>query len=274
LEIEFGTLGTRFESILTSAFIMQNSLSPPMQEQRMMAAVDLLRHVPNSTPRRVAYLRHRPEPMVELLVRRFPNAEIIGIEYSQIAPDLAKTRRLHFDAHDSEVDLSRQESEFDLICVNGTLEMLPSLRQLLARLLSLIAIKGRLAVHIPNDAQEPNRALARMVAAEGPWAKQLVPIAKTRPFNETVEGLYDLFHASCASLEVWETTYILPVESVAAIIDWMRDTSLEPFLRPLDERSRRRFLERYSAELARAYPPQPDGKVLLRFPRIFLLARR
>jgi trans-aconitate 2-methyltransferase len=253
---------------------MRNSFSPPMQEQRMKAAVDLLRHVPNSTPRRVAYLRHGPEPMVELLVRRFPDAEIIGIEYSQIALDPAKTRRLHFDAHDSGVDLSRQDSEFDLICVNGTLEMLPSLRQLLARLLSLITIEGRLAAHIPNDAQEPNRALARMVAAEGPWAKQLVPIAKTRPFNETVEGLYDLLHASCASLEVWETTYILPMESVAAIIDWMRDTSLEPFLRPLGDSSRRRFLERYSAELARAYPAQPDGKVLLRFPRLFLLAGR
>ncbi len=240
----------------------------------MKAAVDLLRHVPNSAPRRVAYLRHGSEPAAELLVRRFPDAEIVGIEYSQVALDIAKTRRLHFDALNTEVGSPHRESEFDLICVNGTLEMLPSVRRLLARLLSLIAIEGRLAAHIPNDAQEPNRALVRMVAADGPWARQLVPIAKTRPFNETVEGLYHVLHASCASLEVWETTYILPMESVAAIIDLMRDTSLEPFLRPLDERSRRRFLERYSAELARAYPAQPDGKVLLRFPRIFLLARR
>lgn len=43
---------------------------------------------------------------------------------------------------------------------------------------------------------------------------------------------------------------------------------------PLDEASRRRFLDRYVTELARAYPAQPDGKVLLRFPRIFVLARR
>jgi trans-aconitate 2-methyltransferase len=253
---------------------MQNSFPSSVQEQRMKAAVDLLRHVPNSTPRRVAYLRHGAEPTAELLVRRFPNAEVVGIEYSQVALDLSKTRRIHFDTHNSEVDSPRQEREFDLICVNGTLEMLPSLRQLLTRLLSRIATKGRLAAHIPNDAQEPNRALARMVAAEGPWAKQLVPVAKTRPFNETAEGLYDLFHASCTSLEVWETTYILPMENVAAIIDWMRDTSLEPFLRPLGDSSRRKFLERYSAELARAYPAQPDGKVLLRFPRIFVLARR
>ena len=113
-----------------------------------------------------------------------------------------------------------------------------------------------------------------MVAADGPWAKKLLPVAKTRPFNEMMEGLYALLCPLCASVEIWETTYLHALMGVGAIIDLMKATSLPPFLRPLDETSRRKFLDRYATELAKAYPPLPDGRVLLRFPRIFVLARR
>ena len=113
-----------------------------------------------------------------------------------------------------------------------------------------------------------------MVAADGPWATKLLPVAKTRPFNEMMEGLYALLCPVCASVEIWETTYLYALDGVGAIIDLMKATSLAPFLRPLDEPSRRRFLDHYAIELARAYPAQPDGTVLLRFPRIFVSARR
>ena len=113
-----------------------------------------------------------------------------------------------------------------------------------------------------------------MVAADGPWATKLSPVVKRRPFNEMMEGLYARLSLVCASVDIWETTYLYALKGVGAIIDLMKATSLAPFLRPLDETSRRRSLDRYGIELARAYPAQPDGKVLLRFPRIFVLARR
>ena len=113
-----------------------------------------------------------------------------------------------------------------------------------------------------------------MVAADGPWATKLSPVAKRRPFNEIMEGLYARLSPVCASVDIWETTYLYALKGVGAIIDLMKATSLAPFLRPLNETSRRRFLDRYAIELVRAYPAQPDGKVLLRFPRNFMLARR
>jgi trans-aconitate 2-methyltransferase len=33
-------------------------------------------------------------------------------------------------------------------------------------------------------------------------------------------------------------------------------------------------LSRYRAELSAAYPKQPDGKVLLRYPRLFFVAQK
>ena len=58
-----------------------------------------------------------------------------------------------------------------------------------------------------------------MIAADGPWAKKLLPIAKTRPFNESMEGLYALLGSMCASVDVWETTYLYALNGVASIVE-------------------------------------------------------
>jgi trans-aconitate 2-methyltransferase len=49
---------------------------------------------------------------------------------------------------------------------------------------------------------------------------------------------------------------------------------LRPFLSPLDDDMRRDFVADYTARIARAYPRQYDGRVLLRFPRLFIVATR
>jgi trans-aconitate 2-methyltransferase len=49
---------------------------------------------------------------------------------------------------------------------------------------------------------------------------------------------------------------------------------MRPFLAPLIEASRKIFLSRYTEEIRRAYPACADGKVLLRFPRLFIVAVR
>jgi hypothetical protein len=114
---------------------------------------------------------------------------------------------------------------------------------ILPMLVSMVATGGCLAVEFPNDLYEPSRALMRMIAADGPWAKTLLPIAKTRPFNETLEGLYALLGPICATVDIWEVTYLHAMASVAAIIEWMEATSLAPFLTALDEANRRKFLD-------------------------------
>jgi len=59
-----------------------------------------------------------------------------------------------------------------------------------------------------------------------------------------------------------------------ALVEWFRGSALRPFLSPLDEDMRRGFVAEYKARIARAYPPRHDGRVLLRFPRLFMVAVR
>jgi trans-aconitate 2-methyltransferase len=62
--------------------------------------------------------------------------------------------------------------------------------------------------------------------------------------------------------------------SPAAITEWFKGSSLQPFLSPLDAAAREKFLAAYTAKCVAAYKPRYDGKVLLRFPRLFILAVR
>jgi trans-aconitate 2-methyltransferase len=242
------------------------------REPRLRASQDLISRLPLRAPRRIADVYSGDGSMKALLTRRFPDAEIETFDLSQSGDRLAETRPDRFPRQASGGRSPSPRNRFDLIFSNGSLEMLPSLPRLLPLLIGMIAAGGCLAVQIPGDLYEPSRALLRMIAAEGPWATKLLLIAKTRPFNETMEGLYALLSPVCAAVDVWETTYLHVMTGVAAIVEWMKATRLAPFLAPLDEADRRRFLARYAAELGEAYPAEPDGAVLLRSRRLFVLA--
>jgi trans-aconitate 2-methyltransferase len=86
-----------------------------------------------------------------------------------------------------------------------------------------------------------------MIAADGAWARTLLPIARTRPFNESMEGVHSLLSPISASVDIWEATYLHVMSSVASIVELMETTSLAPFLAPLDPADRRKFLAHYTA---------------------------
>ena len=207
--------------------------------------------------------------MRTVLTWQFPDAEIEAFDLSQSGD--RESKRI-FAQRAGERLLSARKN-FDLICSNGSLELLPSLPRLAPILVGMLAAGGWLAVQIPNDLYEPSRALVRMIAADGPWARKLLPIAKTRPFNESMEGLYALLSPISASVDIWEATYLHVMTSVTAIVELMEATSLAPFLTPLSEADRGKFLDRYAAELRQAYPALPDGQVLFRSRRLFVFAQ-
>jgi trans-aconitate 2-methyltransferase len=244
------------------------------RDERTQPAADLLSRIPAFAPRRVADLGCGPGFSTELIARRFPDAEIIGIEQSEKAFQMARTRLpgIQFEALD--ICHWTPAEPFDLIFSNGALQWLPNHRHLVPKLLSSVAKGGFLALQIPDNLQEPNRALIRMIAAEGPWAEKLLPIAKSEPNNEACEDLYAALRPICASMEIWETTYFHPLNGVWSIVAWMKASGVDPFLAALDTNERRGFLRQYVKELAREYPVQSDGKVLLRIPRLFIVAQR
>ena len=216
-----------------------------------------------------------PGTSTRLLVERFPHAEVTGLDAS--LDMLAEARRRLPGVSFDEADIAqwRPARHPDLIFADSALQWVADHETLFPRLMSHLADGGTLAVQMPDNRQEPSHALMRMIAADGPWADRLVPIAKTRAVIQT-HGDYDNWlRPLSAKLEIWQTTYVHPVAGVDAVVDWFRGSALLPFLAPLNADERVQFLERYRRELAEAYDVAPDAKELLfLYPRLFLLARK
>ena len=77
-----------------------------------------------------------------------------------------------------------------------------------------------------------------------------------------------------ASIDVWRTAYQHPMDSPAAIVEWVRGTGLKPFVDRLSPELQASYLAAYERRIAAAYPQRADGKLLLAFPRMFIVARK
>ena len=243
------------------------------EAERTRPARDLLAEVPLTSARLVADLGCGPGNSTELLVQRFPGAEVTGIDNSAAMLDTARKRLPGCRFVHADIGAWQPQAAPDLIYANAALHWVPDHAALVPRLFGLLAPGGVLAVQVPDNRDEPSHRLMRETAAAGPWAARLAQ-AGERLGVLPAAAYYDLLVAAGAEVDVWRTVYHHPMDSAGAIVEWVRSTGLQPFLNPLEEVERPDFLARYEAALAGSYPVQADGKRLLRFPRLFLTARR
>jgi trans-aconitate 2-methyltransferase len=128
---------------------------------------------------------------------------------------------------------------------------------------------------MPDTLEVSAHRLMREIAVDGPWARLLAAASAARTAIENADWYYTLLRTSCTKVDVWRTTYHHPlVGGAGAIVEWFKGSGLRPFLEPLDAAARAEYLKRYTAAVARAYPPLADGSVLLPFPRLFIAAVR
>ena len=244
------------------------------EDERTRPARDLLARVPLERATDAVDLGCGPGNSTELLVARFPGARVVGTDTSEAMLESARKRLPQCDFELSDVSSWRAQAAPDLIFANAVMQWVPAHEQLFPRLFSALAPGGVLAVQMPDNLNEPSHRSMREVASAGPWASALADAARVRAPIPPAEAYYDLLAESAASIDIWRTTYQHPMASPAEIVDWVRATGLRPFIDPLSDAQRAGFLEEYEQRIAEAYPVRSDGKRLLAFPRLFIVARR
>ena len=88
------------------------------------------------------------------------------------------------------------------------------------------------------------------------------------------DAYYDLLKPVSTHFDIWHTVYNHALADPQAIVEWFKGSSLQPYLSLLDAGMREQFLAAYTEKVAEAYQPRVDGKVLLKFPRLFIVAAR
>jgi trans-aconitate 2-methyltransferase len=241
-------------------------------DQRTRPAIDLLARVPLATAERIADLGCGPGNSTRLLVERWPEARIIGVDNSQEM--LAKARASGISAIWVEADIAAWAPDFllDLIYSNAALQWLFDHATLLPRLMARLRPEGVLAIQMPRNFAAPSHVLLRETARDGPWADRLVGFPDLPPVA-TPEWYYDLLAPQAGLLDVWETEYLHVLDGDDPVLNWTRGTALRPIVQALDERDFAAFEAAYAARLREAYPKRADGRTLFPFRRLFLVAQ-
>ena len=246
------------------------------EEERTRPARELLTRVPlGSIAVRIAYdLGCGPANSTELLVARFPSATVIGTDNSQAMLDSAKKRLPAALFELSDISTWQPDTAPDLIYANAAMQWAGDHETLLPKLFAMLAPGGVLAVQMPDNRDESTHRLMRELASETPWEHHIGPAASVRTKLLTLNAYYDLLAPQAAQLDVWRTAYQHPMNSAAAIVEWVSATGLRPFVDPLPTDLRASYLAEYERRIDAAYSVRSDGKRLFAFPRLFIVAVR
>ncbi|MDP9897845.1 trans-aconitate 2-methyltransferase [Variovorax ginsengisoli] len=244
------------------------------EDERTRPARELLARVPLTEAARVVDLGCGPGNSTELLVQRFPQAQVIGTDNSEAMLATARARLPQARFQSSDIAQWTPDVAPHLIYANASLQWVPDHATLIPRLFAALAPGGVLAIQMPDNRSEPTHRLMRELAAVAPWKEPIGDADRLRTALQPLGGYYDLLARDAETVDVWHTIYQHPMDSAAAIVEWVRGTGLRPFIDPLPEALKASFLAEYERRLALEYPARADGKLLLAFPRMFIVARR
>lgn len=244
------------------------------EDERTRPARDLIARIPLAAPTRIADLGCGPGNSTELLVERWPDAEVAGFDTSHDMLRAARERLPSVVFAEADLAVWTPREPFDLLFANAVFQWVPDHLSVLKRLFAALPSGGVLAVQMPDNLSEPTHRLMEDVAHSAPFAEAFAGRSLRRSALPAPRDYYDALAPDAAGIDVWHTIYNHPLDGAAAIVEWVKGTGLRPYLGALPESLRPAYLDAYREAVASAYAPLGDGKVLLRFPRLFLVAIR
>lgn len=243
------------------------------EDERTRPAVELLARVPVERPRRVLDVGCGPGNSTELLAARYPRAQIVGLDSSPEMIAAARQRLPSAEFILAGIDDYAPAAPFDVVFGNAVFQWIPDHIAVLVRLLSSCSPGGVIAIQVPDNLNEPTHMLMAAMARGGPWRERFMQPIR-RDAIPAPSAYYDALKPLAASIDVWHTIYYHVLAGPEAIVEWVKGTGLRPWLDRLDEGERKAYLAAYTGRIAESYPPLVDGRVMLRFPRLFVVAVR
>jgi trans-aconitate 2-methyltransferase len=258
-------------------------------DERSRPFFDLAARIQAGQPRLVVDLGCGPGQLTAALARRWPGAQVQGIDSS--AEMIAAATRLAEDAGRDGASRAggagaagrlsfalgdvrdwKPDQAVDVIISNALLQWVPGHADLLPQWAAMLVPGGWLAFQVPGNFDQPSHAILRELAGSPRWRDALAGVELNRQAADPAQYVDLLSRAGCA-VDAWETTYLHVLPGEDPVLEWYKGTGLRPVLTALDAARAAEFLAEYGAGVRAAYPRQPYGTVLP-FRRVFVVARR
>ena len=249
--------------------------------ERLRPALDLMARVPITAPRTIIDLGCGAGNVTKVLAERWPLARVIGVDNSGAMLATARASTAGSAQHDwIEADLADWSpgEPAEIVFSNAALHWQDDHTTLFPRIFTWVAPGGALAVQMPDQFSAPSHVALAELVRSARWRGRLGHLLRAAPVTSTA-SYFRLLDGAAQQVDAWTTEYlhVLPAAPQAAehpVVGWTKGSALTPFLAVLDDDAQRAFLDDYTLRLAAAYPLLPDGRVLLPFRRLFMVASR
>ena len=239
-------------------------------QERTQPALDLLNRIATAAPRKVLDVGCGPGNSTQILVQRWPAADVLGIDNSVAM--IAKAQADYPQGNWTVMDALHLNyvNEFDVIFSNAVIHWLPDHKTLLQTWLEALTDNGVLAIQMPLYHEMPVYALVETL-----YQKRFPEssFASDRVFNfHSANYYYDLLVPMRCRFSIWETSYFHVMADHAQILEMIKSTGLKPYLDEIrSDTQKADFENEVWHNLHTIYKRQRDGHVLFPFKRLFLL---
>lgn len=242
------------------------------EDERTRPARDLLAQVPE-LPEGIAFdLGCGPGNSTELIRDRFPEATLSGLDSDENMLVAAAKRLPGITFEKADLANWVPPAGASLFYGNAVFQWLPNHLTIFERLMGALASGGTLAVQMPDNLGEPSHLLMEETTRSPAFPDAFAGKTVRRNPMPGPATYVECLAPQAASIEVWHTIYYHRLANAEAIVEWVKGTGLRPYLDALPEDKRDAFAADYTDRIRAAYPAMSDGKVLLRFPRFFIVA--
>lgn len=247
--------------------------------ERARPFFDLIARIGATEPGYVADLGCGPGNLTQVLARRWPGAEVDGVDNSPemiaAAAAAADDGRPRFVLAD--VREWQPERPPDVLVCNAVLQWVPDHHDLLLRWAAMLAPGGWLAFQLPGNFDQPSHAIVREMASSPRWRALLAGAELNRQAGDP-EGYAELLARPGYDVDAWETSYVHILANPRAggehpVLEWAKGTTLRPVLAALDAEQSAAFLREYGERVRRAYNPRSFG-TMFSFRRVFAVLHR
>lgn len=242
-------------------------------DERARPFFDLMARVQCEQPLFIADLGCGPGHLSRMLVERWPDARVVGVDNSEAM--LKQTpepyNRLEFVL----ADLATWDpgNSIGLIVSNAALQWVPNHDALFDHLTGLLSPSGTLAVQIPYHFNNPAHLEIEAAKNSTRWRTTLSDVGLTQQSVHPLRWYVERLLERGFTVDAWETTYLHVLSGANPVLEWFKGSALRPLLDKLKASERDEFLDDIGARFRAAYPER-KGVTFLPFPRLFFVATR
>ena len=242
-------------------------------EERARPAKDLIAQISLENPKVIYDLGCGPGSVTNALQEKWPGAKLTGIDNSEQMLEKAKSTYPTIKWEQASISDWKPDEAADLIFSNAALHWIPDHPAVIKSVFESLNSGGVFAMQVPNNFKLPSHQSLYELASLGEWKDSLESAIPHEPILSR-EAYYQLLTSYADEINIWQTEYMHVLEGETPVLDWVKGSALTAFLPRLSQERQALFLSAYQDKLAQVYPKQANGKTLLTYRRLFIIARK